>query len=123
MEDFLKFLAIAGVIAFGIFRQFAKEKAKNAENEHNMPMPPYETYEVELPPIVEKPRKQTPKSKKQALPHEGVRTTHVPLSSSAIAPPPPMQADEEVSDSEFSIHSAEEARRAIIWSEILQRKY
>ena len=26
-------------------------------------------------------------------------------------------------DSEYSIHSAEEARKAIIWSEILQRKY
>ena len=27
------------------------------------------------------------------------------------------------SDPEFTIHSAEEARKAIIWSEILNRKY
>ena len=39
-----------------------------------------------------------------------------------ISPPPSVQQKPET-DSEYAIHSAEEARKAIIWSEILQRKY
>lgn len=125
MEDFLKFLAIAGVIAFGIFKQFAKEKEKNAENERPVPAPSYETYEMELPPVVGTTRQQAPKPKyqKRLLPNEGVRTTYTSQIPSTPAISPPIEVPEEASESEFSIHSAEEARRAIIWSEILQRKY
>ena len=110
MEDIIKFLAIAGIIAFGVYRQFAKDKAKNAENENPMPLPEYE---------------QTPKKQKQKpLPQEGVRTTfNSRLHSSSDIAAAPLIEEEEDSDSEFSIHSAEEAKRAIIWSEILQRKY
>lgn len=38
-------------------------------------------------------------------------------------PPAPPIAAEPEAESEYAIRSAEEARRAIIWGEILQRKY
>ena len=121
MEDIMQFLVIAGIIAFGVYRQYAKEQAKKSENERSMPLP---KSEVEAPMMSPPPPKRTVKKEKQPLPVEGVRTTHNPRShnSSNTAAAPPTQK-EEAGDSEFSIHSAEEARRAIIWSEILQRKY
>lgn len=122
MEDIMQFLVIAGIIAFGVYRQYAKEQAKKSGNEHSMPLP---KSEMEAPMMPPPPPKQTvKKEKQQPLPVEGVRTTHNPRShnSSNTAAAPPVQK-EEAGDNEFSIHSAEEARRAIIWSEILQRKY
>lgn len=122
MEDIMQFLVIAGIIAFGVYRQFAKDKAKNAENTHPMPHP---EYEMEVPTMTDFPQKRTPKKlKQQPLPQEGVRTTPNPrLHNSSDIAAAPLMEEEEIGDSEFSIHSAEEARRAIIWSEILQRKY
>lgn len=115
MEDIMQFLLIVGIIAFGIFRQYSKEKAKKSENEHPMPIPEYKMEEFVM---TEAPPKQIPKKQKQVLPQEGARTTsHTPL------PTAPVQRIEVAEESEFTIHSAEEARRAIIWSEILQRKF
>lgn len=122
MEDIMQFLVIAGIIAFGVYRQFAKDKAKNAENAQPMPRP---EYEMETPAMPDSPQKRTPKKQRHhPLPQEGVRTTPNPRlhSSSDIATAPTIEV-EEIGDSKYSIHSAEEARRAIIWSEILQRKY
>lgn len=122
MEDIMQFLVIAGIIAFGVYRQFAKDKVKNAENEYPTPLP---DYEMEAPMKPDFPQQRgSKKQKQQSLPQEGVRTTYNSRlhSSSDIATAPPIE-EEEDGDSEFSIHSAEEARRAIIWSEILQRKY
>ena len=55
MEDVMQFLLVAGILAFGIFRQFNKEKNKKSEKGNSMPAPEYE-YEPEFeePVIIEK---------------------------------------------------------------------
>ena len=116
MEDVMQFLLVAGILAFGIYKQFNKEKSKKPEKSMPMPTPEYEYEpEFEKPVIFEKPQKKTVPPPKPSLPQEGIRNTHAPNNISE----PIKEADR----SEFSIQSAEEARRAIIWSEILQRKY
>lgn len=151
MEDFLKFLLIAGIVLVGIFREVNKSKAKKAKDKRPAPsipptaeiapdaVPMPQTWDNMFPPQdlyqpipIEKP---TPKpalpKKKQAeqrqanvsqygtLGKSKVGTTGLNAPHSAASPqegaPPPAN--------DYSIHSAEEARRAIIWGEILQRKY
>ena len=101
MEDFLKFLLIAGVILVGIFKEVNKNsKSKKAKNKRPVsPMPsPVEV----APDAVPMPEAWGgPKSLEELFSHtESTDNEH-----------------------DFTIHSAEEARRAIIWGEILQRKY
>lgn len=118
MEDILQFLVIAGVIAFGIFRQFNKEKPQKPEKRSPIPVPEYE-YEPEFEETVlfEEPQKQVAVSPKLSLPQEGVRSTYT------RAAQPKTNKEAKINKNEFSIQSAEEVRRAIVWSEILQRKY
>ena len=117
MEDVMQFLLIAGILAFGIFRQFNKEKNNKSENESSMPVPEFEYEpESEEPVIIEKAHKQTETPKPSAF-QEGVRSTYAPPS------PPKTNRKTDTGKNDFSIRSAEEARRAIIWSEILRRKY
>ncbi|WP_455584659.1 hypothetical protein [Bacteroides sp.] len=118
MEDVLQFLVIAGILAFGIFRQFNKEKPNKQERKSPIPVPEYE-YEPEFEETIlfEEPRKQVTVPPKSSPPQEGIRSTYVPTTS------PKTTKEAKVSKSEYSIHSAEEARRAVIWSEILRRKY
>lgn len=119
MEDVLQFLLIAGILAFGIFKQFNKEKAKKQEKRSPMSAPEYE-YEPEFEETVrfeESKRKRTVHPK-PALPKEGVRSTYVPTTR-----PKTSKKAETTGKKEFSIRSTEEARRAIIWSEVLRRKY
>lgn len=118
MEDVLQFLLVAGILAFGIFKQFNKEKNKKQEKGSPMPVPEYE-YEPEFEETIlfEKPQRQRTPSPKPALPKEGIRSTYVPTTR------PKTIKKAEVSKNEFSIQSMKEARRAIIWSEVLRRKY
>lgn len=148
MEDFLKFLLLAGVILVGIFKEVSKNnKSKKAQNKRPVPPAPSP---VEIDPDA------TP------IPEfwgRGSRALDELLHPTPIEPPAPKPAPgpkkkkkEEISvaasianssaqdkrntkqgahydhlepdsDQDFSIHSVEEARRAIIWGEILQRKY
>lgn len=119
MEDVLQFLLVAGILAFGIFKQFNKEKAKKQENGSPMPVPEYD-YEPEFEETVlfEEPKRKMTVHPKPALPKEGVRSTYVPIAQSKT-----IKKAKASGKKEFSIQSAEEARRAIIWSEILRRKY
>ena len=50
------------------------------------------------------------------------KSKHTSIKASPPSPASRPQESDEVT-SEYGIHSAEEARKAIIWSEILQRKY
>lgn len=118
MEDIMQFLVIAGIIAFGIYRQFSKENKKNAENNIPMPIPPHTTEPpIPLDVAIKPSRKQSSKP----LPVEGARSTNTQSHSTSL--PSEEKKESDMKDCEFTIHSAEEARRAIIWSEILQRKY
>ena len=156
MEDFLKFLLIAGVILVGIFKEVSKNnKSKKAQNKRPVPPAP-SPVEVDpdaipipefwgrgsraldelLQPIpIEQPApKPTPTSKKMPTPapkkkqKEEVSVAASIANSSAQDKRNAKQGyhykhPEPARDHDFSIHSVEEARRAIIWGEILQRKY
>lgn len=138
MEDVFKFLVIAGIIIIGFVRQAKKEAKKKADSKPFVPMPdearPFpenqgdETYggyipkgpqpeTVVIPANTEKP-KTSPRSfiPKSTISKSSNRADT--LSKQRISPPEDVvQEDEE--PSEFEIHSVEEARRAIVWSEIL----
>lgn len=142
MEDILQFLFIAGLLAIGIARQYKKEAKKNADSKPTLPVPEIE-FEKEILPedwgktyggyIPEGPASQPmmqtskPTKKQKTTPPKPFlkgESAYQPL----VMPPSDSQpmnstSSESEEKSDYQIHSAEEARRAIIWSEILQRKY
>lgn len=160
MEDFLKFLLIAGVILVGIFKEVNKNsKSKKAQNKRPVPpmsspteidpdvvpmpeawgrgksldelFPPASSYE----PTVAKPAAK-PISKPVAQPTSKSKKKKEEVSVAASLANSAAQDErntrqgshyntphESPNEQDFTIHSAEEARRAIIWGEILQRKY
>lgn len=138
MEDVFKFLLVAAVIAIGLVRQFKKEAKKNAANKPVAPMPntgmddnsfpPYTSgrgtyggYIPEGPQMMEQPGKKMGTTAMKP----GIPKTRTSLYTPVQPQDSPLVFESPESDerSEYGIHSAEEARRAIIWSEILQRKY
>ena len=147
MEDFLKFLLIAGVILVGRFKEVSKNsKSKKATDKRPVPpisspteiepdaVPMPEAWgKIELP-IPKKSSKQAsrhaPKQQQQKKKREEVSVAASLANSAAQDELNSRQGSHfntpnESSDNngDFTIHSAEEARRAIIWGEILQRKY
>ena len=153
MEDFLKFLLIAGVILVGIFKEVNKNsKAKKAKAKHPVPpMPsPVEVNPDAVPipeawgspksldellrpilreqPVAKQPSKQ--QTSKQKKKKEEVSVAASLANSVAQDEQNSRQGahyntphDSPDNKEDFTIHSAEEARRAIIWGEILQRRY
>ena len=151
MEDFLKFLLIAGVILVGIFKEVSKNnKSKKTQNKRPVPpTPPPVEVDPDATPIpefwgrgskvlddflqslpVEQPApkpapKPTPKKKKEeisvaaSIANSSAQDKRNTKQGSHYDHPETDNSNQE----DFSIHSAEEARRAIIWGEILQRKY
>ena len=153
MEDFLKFLLIAGVILVGIFKEVSKNnKSKKTQNKRPVPPTPspvevdpdatpipefwgrgskvlddfLQSLPVEQPAPKPAPKptpKPTPKKKKEeisvaaSIANSSAQDKRNAKQGSHYNHPEPD------SDQDFSIHSVEEARRAIIWGEILQRKY
>ncbi len=117
MEDILKFLIVAGIIVVGIARQYKKEAKKYTRQDTAIPGP-------QPPPI---PATETRKRGKTIIPdiHERktVRTTHIS--------PPPQSSWKDMHDTcvtgtekeDLKIRSVEDVRKAIVWGEILQRKY
>ena len=153
MEDFLKFLLIAGVILVGIFKEVNKNsKSKKAKN--NRPVPPTpspvevapdatpmpeawgrpRSLEELFQPIPAEQRTRKPKvrqqeskpkrkKKKYPLPPLSPTVPHRMNETAGKVPTITLPHDSHDNKEDFTIHSAEEARRAIIWGEILQRKY
>lgn len=126
MEDVFKFLLVAAVIVIGLVKQFKKEANKNADKSPDIPMPDVDnplpeywggdTYGGFIPEGPKPAEKPKPVSKPSA------KSKHTSIKASPPSPAShPQESDE--ATSEYGIHSAEEARKAIIWSEILQRKY
>lgn len=112
MEDIVKFLLVIGFIVIGIVKQSKKETDKEAEPDMPVPDAPLPTQ-----PIAQ-PRKAKKKGKAKPFPQTSGPSPHSTPATPPLAEP---QTPEETS--EFNIRSAEEARKAIIWSEILNRKY
>ena len=160
MEDFLKFLLIAGVILVGIFKEVNKNsKSKQAQKKRSVPpitsptkidpdvvpmpeawgrgksldelFPPASSYE----PTVTKPTvKPMPKPVAQPAPKPKKKKEEISVAASLANSAAQDELNirqgshynaphESLNEQDFTIHSAEEARRAIIWGEILQRKY
>ena len=151
MEDFLKFLLIAGVILVGIFKEVSKNnKSKKTQNKRPVPPTPSPVeVDPDATPIpefwgrgskvlddflqslpVEQPApkpapKPTPKKKKEeisvaaSIANSSAQDKRNTKQGSHYDHPETDNSNQE----DFSIHSAEEARRAINWGEILQRKY
>ena len=124
MEDVLKILLILGFIIFGVVKKARKEAKDNAPwDESDMPAPQPER-EIQVETVPETPRPEArpkatdafPPRRRKASVQEGARTTRPasPILNESPAPPPSPDVD---------IHSLEEVRRGIIWSEILKRKY
>ena len=125
MEDIFKFLFVIGIIAIGFVRQARKEAKTSTGNGPAMPMPdaespfpenwngvPYDGYSPENPePEVSVPRKKAAKKHKFAPKQPPVCPNTDNMS------PEPTEAS-----SQFEIHSAEEARKAIIWGRDITTK-
>lgn len=127
MEDILKILFVVGILLYEIVRRIRKEDSGQAASlEEDLPEP--EDIPVPLdepdatcvftPEEEEKPVDPLPPTPK---PQRKKPQTYQPLPDAPATPPTPdITAAQE---DEYRILSAEEARKAIIWGEILQRKY
>ena len=156
MEDFLKFLLIAGVILVGIFKEVNKNsKSKKAKNKRPVsPMPsPVEVAPDAVPmpeawggpksleelfqpkPLKQTPPQQSPKQTAKPAAQQKRKKEEISVSASLANSAAQDKRNSQLgshynshtestdNEHDFTIHSAEEARRAIIWGEILQRKY
>lgn len=139
MEDILKFLLVAGVIIIGFVRQ-ARKGAKNnpapSRDDNDVPFP-HETHPlpeswegIPIPPPQPTDRPQAPKEKYRQTTEPFIPKTYqtqqvVPHDKPATQRPPHTNRHAETEDTTpaIDIQSAEEIRKGIIWSEILQRKY
>ena len=63
-----------------------------------------------------------PTEKPKPVSKPSAKSKHTSIKASPPSPASRPQESDEVT-SEYGIHSAQEERKAIIWSEILQRKY
>ena len=127
MEDILKILFVVGILLYEIVRRIRKEDSGQAASlEEDLPEP--EDIPVPLdepdatcvftPEEEEKPADPLPPTPK---PQRKKPQTYQPLPDAPATPPTTdITAAQE---DEYRILSAEEARKAIIWGEILQRKY
>lgn len=158
MEDFLKFLLIAGVILVGIFKEVNKKsKSKKAETKHPIPPMPFpvevapdttpmpeawrrpQSLDEFFQPIPREQPATGQASKQQYSKQQTLKQQRKKEEISVAASLANSIAQDERNSrqgthydtprdsadnkNDFTIHSAEEARRAIIWGEILQRKY
>ena len=109
MDDIVKVLVIMAAFALPLIRQIKKSKTERSAQKPFVPIPDTEEPEVlkvtrKYQPLHSQPTSQKVEVKKNKTVSQKIETTPS-------------------NDPEFTIHSAEEARKAIIWSEILNRKY
>lgn len=127
MEDFLKFLLIAGVVVLGIFRE-ANKKNKSKKTQTTRPASPvFSPVEIKpdakpMPNFREKVQSLGEKKKPEisvaaSLANSSAQDQRNKIQAALLEGP-----ESDVQE-EFAIRSAEEARKAIIWGEILERKY
>ena len=128
MEGLWEYLFIAAIVGFGIFGEIRKQKAKKAGQDLSMPTPAVKPIEVST----SKPKsKQSEsvaslKARKEREAKEQLKRDRDKAIDRACSPPEtsgPTTNNQPIDDNDFTINNVEEARKAIIWSEILQRKY
>ncbi|MCL1616044.1 hypothetical protein M3090_06505 [Bacteroides sp. ET71] len=129
MEDFLKFLLVAAVVVIGIVRQSQKEAKKKAAQQPPRPqadtVPPFPTPEEEdgtyggYIPVGPASKPEPAVRPKPVTRPEGLRTTTQPKAPGTPTPGTPNNTDAD----DYQLRSPDDVRRAIVWSEILKRKY
>ena len=147
MDDIVKFLFVVAIIAVGIVQQYRKEARKKAAEQRpappvtSMPWPPetkeademdetFGGYIPEGPPAAPEPIEETvapSTAGKHLQPQKAVQPTaydtHTqPTVCGTLAQPTVCDTPAQPETEDYGIHSVEEARRAVIWSEILKRK-
>lgn len=120
--EILKFLLIVAIIAFAIVRQTRKNKAEQSDKRPSAPAPGHFN-PMEAAPVKEEITKPHRKASKQSKKTKANYTPSVSEGARITAPAPHSSEPEQATDTNFSIGSIEDARKAIIWSEILNRKY
>ncbi len=127
MEDLYSYLLIALLVAFGIYSERKKLKTKNSGDKHAMPTPAAQPINSNPTPKLKekqtvanfKAQKEKERLLQERIDKEGGRSTTIKATQESTQ----TGVVEATANNDFSISSAEEARKAIIWSEILQRKY
>lgn len=123
MDDLYVIVVIAIVVIKMITSFFKGDDSKTIltaepeEEELLQPLPDGEVTTVASPTTTET------RSNQQAWSRRKPKGTTTYQSVAKSAPAPSATQAEEENREEFQINSAEEARKAIIWGEILQRKY
>ena len=118
MEDILKFLFVAIVLGVAFVQHIRKETAKKASKKTLEPAPD-ET-------IPERQRASMSRPKKNGAYDRGAPKGKPVATGEAVRCPDSTMRDENApqkAEGDYSIRSVEEARRAMVWSEILARKY
>ena len=113
MEDWTTIL----IVAVGILFSFFKDKYKDVDESD---FEEEKTFE-EKPVVKKSPRSTTPKAPRPFIQQDAFQKNNE--TKPAPIPTPMEQPTIEENNDEFQINSAEEARKAIIWGEILQRKH
>ncbi|TWV10413.1 hypothetical protein FQ707_13105 [Bacteroidaceae bacterium HV4-6-C5C] len=126
MEDVLKFLFIAGIILIGIARQVRKDKEAGKKTLTLPTIPNRDKVEEQHAPTANVIKKPAKVASQRYATDSFAGSSYQPTISTLSTPTTTLsnnttQAAE--AESDFSIRSIEEARKAIIWSEILRRKY
>ena len=113
MEDWTSILIVAVGILFSFFKAKYIDVAESYFEEEKV---------FEEKPVVKKsPRSTTPKAPRPFIQQDAFQKNNE--TKTAPIPTPMEQPTIEENNDEFQINSAEEARKAIIWGEILQRKH
>lgn len=140
MEDVSTILIFVGIIVVAIIQRIRKNPGKESTGQPDMPFGGMDnplpenwggnTYGGFIPEGPEpevfipqgKKKKHQPAKDRTSAGRNTVNQSSSNIGSQPIQQMPPPEVEQE-EPSEFQINSAEEARRAIVWSEILQRKY
>ena len=119
MDSFI--IEILPFIILAILFAGRKNKKKPAtEGMPPFPAPAGSMTMKETPPPIPEPTKE--KKKKRAVPPPPPEAPRRTTTDSANDPTQ-VTANEAATNNEFTIHSNDEARKAIVWGEILRRKY
>ncbi len=126
MENIITFLLIMGILIIGYSTQQVKKEAKKrSEQQPHTPIP---DIEYPIPEnwddiILEESHPKVTQTVTQAERKKNFSSVKSIKNPSISKPISPIAMQKSEAPSEFAIHSVEEVRRAIIWSEILQRKF
>lgn len=115
MDGILEILTLIGVISYVVYKG-SRETRKQVDT-GQMPDLDFDDLDEVQATTVSQPISSPTKPVSETSSPKRTRKTN------RIAAPTPTQEEPTGNDQEFNIQSAEEVRRAIIWSEILNRKY